>query len=224
MTSTSLAAIPTASSLREQVTTALRGAIITGQMPAGQLYSVPVLARTFNVSATPVREAMVDLSRDGLVIPVRNKGFRIAEPTEQELDDLTAVRELLEVPSVADIARGNSGQWERELTSLAAIADDIVQYARAGDLVSYVEADRRFHLGLLALTGNGELVATVARLRDRGRLYGLEHLVTAGTLQQSAAEHQELIDLVQACDPDGAADLMRRHIRHVRGQWAGREE
>ncbi|HSA52260.1 MAG TPA: GntR family transcriptional regulator, partial [Yinghuangia sp.] len=64
-------------SLREQVARAIRAALVAGEMRPGVVYSAPGLATRFGVSATPVREALLDLAKDGLVEPVRNKGFRV---------------------------------------------------------------------------------------------------------------------------------------------------
>src|SRR6516165_4471550 len=92
-------------SLREQARQVIRGLIITGRMQPDQLYSVPRLATELGVSATPVREALLDLAREGLLEPVRNRGFRVVALSPTELKDIYAIRTLLEVPSIADIAR-----------------------------------------------------------------------------------------------------------------------
>ena len=63
------------SSLREQISTALRAALITGEMLPGETYSVPAIAEKFGISATPVREAMLDLTKDGILVALPNKGF-----------------------------------------------------------------------------------------------------------------------------------------------------
>jgi len=210
--------------LREQVTEVLRGGIITGVMSPGALYSAPTLAEKFGVSATPVREAMLDLAKEGLVEAVRNKGFRVTEPTDAELDVMTALRMLIEVPTCADIARRYTPAWDGHIAELRVVAQEIIASAQRGDLISYVEADRRFHLGLLELAGNGQLVAMVGQLRARSRLYGLDELARRGQLARSAAEHVQLLDLVQAGDSEQAGELTRRHIGHVRGLWAGRTE
>lgn len=65
--------------LRDQVGHALRVALISGELEPGQVYSAPGLAEDFGIFATPVREAMLDLVREGLMEPVRNKGFRVTE-------------------------------------------------------------------------------------------------------------------------------------------------
>jgi DNA-binding GntR family transcriptional regulator len=212
-----LPAVQERRSLREQVTHALRAALVAGELRPGIVYSAPVLAAEFGVSATPVREAMLDLAKEGLVEVVRNKGFRIVGLTEQDLDDFTEIRELIEIPATVRVARTATAA---QLEPLRAHARDIVTAARQGDLIAYVDADRRFHLGLLALHGNRHLVDTVRDLRSRSRLYGLQALVSAGRLVESAEEHERLLDAMLAGDPARVEALISAHLGHVRRLWA----
>jgi DNA-binding GntR family transcriptional regulator len=208
-------------SLRHQVTQALRAALVAGEMRPGRVYSAPALADQFGVSATPVREAMLDLAKEGLVEVVRNKGFRVKEPTPRELDEITKLRMLLEVPTVAEIARGEHGASRPDLDALRRLAQHMMALAEAGDLIAYVEADRQFHGRLLALAGNQHLLEVVNDLRGRSRLYGLHQLAERGELADSAREHEQIIDLVVAGDAGNVTKLMIQHIGHVRGAWAG---
>ncbi len=208
-------------SLREQIARALRASIIAGQMEAGVTYSVPALAERFGVSATPVREAMLDLAKEHLVEPVRNKGFRIVEVSDQDLDEITQLRLLIEPPTVAKAAHDISAE---RLTELRAVAEQICRYAAEGDLINYLETDRVFHLDLLAIAGNRRLLETVGHLRAQTRLYGLSRLAEEGSLVESAAEHLDLLDAIQARDARRAKQVMRHHIGHVRGSWANRAE
>jgi DNA-binding GntR family transcriptional regulator len=207
------------SSYRERIADALRAALIAGELRPGEVYSAPTLAARFGVSATPVREAMLDLAKEGLVDTVPNKGFRVTAVSEKQLDEYTHIRALIEIPIVADLA------MTAEPVSLEALrpaAREIVQAAAAGDLVAYVEADTRFHLGLLALAGNAHLVEVVGDLRKRSRLYGLTALLEGGRLLASAEEHLELLDALTARDRNTVREVMTRHIGHVRGLWAAR--
>jgi DNA-binding GntR family transcriptional regulator len=208
-------------SLRDTIAEALRGAIISGELRAGQVHSAAALAQRLGVSATPVREAMLTLAQEGMVEAVRNKGFRVIELSDTDLDDITALRRLIEVPTVAEIA---TGPRHADAAALRGAADAIVTAASHGDLTDYLRADREFHLGLLQLSGNGLLVQITGELRSRARLYGLAELAASGELIASAAEHTELVDLVVKGDQAGARELMDRHIGHVRGSWAGRAE
>ncbi|MFC1407705.1 GntR family transcriptional regulator [Streptacidiphilus sp. N1-12] len=208
-----LPAVAERRSLREQVTHALRAALVVGELRPGAVYSAPVLAAEFGVSATPVREAMLDLAKEGLVETVRNKGFRVVAVTEQDLDDFTELRALIEVPATLQVARSAS---RADLEPLRPLARETVAAARAGDLTGCAEADRRFHLALLSLTGNRHLVQTVGELRKRSRLFGLAALVESGRLLASAEEHERLLNLIIARDLDGVGRLMSGHIRHLR--------
>jgi DNA-binding GntR family transcriptional regulator len=203
--------------LRETIAEKLRGAIVSGQMRPGRVYSAAALAQEVGVSATPVREAMLSLAQEGMVEVVRNKGFRVIELTDKDLDQITYIRRLIEVPTVARIA---SGPRHTDAEALSALAETIVAAAAEGDLTEYLRADREFHLGLLGLSGNEVLVRIVSDLRSRARLYGLRSLMEAGKLTGSAAEHAELLELVIAGNAEGARTLMDHHIGHVRTTWA----
>ncbi|KNB50716.1 GntR family transcriptional regulator [Streptomyces caatingaensis] len=203
--------------LRDQVAHALRAALISGELRPGEVYSAPGLAEDFGISATPVREAMLDLAREGLVEPVRNKGFRVTEVDERDLDQYTEIRLLIEVPMTGRITRTAA---RADLEALRPVAEEIVRAARDHDLIGYLEADRRFHLTLLGLAGNERLVETVGDLRKRSRLYGLTGLDERGELIPSAEEHLELLELMLAGDAQAAEACMTRHLGHVRSLWA----
>jgi DNA-binding GntR family transcriptional regulator len=205
-------------SLRDEAIQTLHAAIIAGEMRPGLVYSAPALAAQLQMSATPVREAMLDLVKEGLVVAVRNKGFRVVELSDTELDDLTELRMLLEPPSIRKLAERGLNAAERD--QISGVVARIEQAADDGDMVAYNRADLEFHLGLLGLLGNAALVATVRSLRVRSRLYGLSALADSGALFPSSHEHRELFECVTAARAGDAEALMQQHIGHVRGAWA----
>ncbi|HEX7746265.1 MAG TPA: GntR family transcriptional regulator [Micromonosporaceae bacterium] len=208
-------------SVRGEVTHALRAALVAGQMRPGEVYSAPTLAARFGVSPTPVREAMLDLVKEGLVETVRNKGFRVTKLSDQELDNITEIRLLIEVPTTVTAIGVATAD---DLARLLPMAQRIVDVAQDKDLIAYIEHDRRFHLDLLSLAGNAHLVSLVGELRGRSRLFGLTRLAESGELVASAREHLQMLDLIAAKDRRGLERLMTAHIGHVRGSWAGRDE
>lgn len=208
-------------SLREQIGVSLRAALVAGEMVPGVTYSAPVLAERFGVSATPVREAMLDLINEGMIVAVPNRGFRIVETTDQDLDEMTELRRLIEVPTVGQIAKSITSE---QVDGLRLIATRIMDAAAKGDVVTYIEADRQFHLELLRLSGNTRLVDLVDQLRMNTRLYGLEELAASGHLGRSSEEHLTLLDALEAGDRRGAERVMAQHLGHVRGIWANRHE
>jgi DNA-binding GntR family transcriptional regulator len=206
--------------LRQQVAEALRALLITGRMRPGAVYAAPALAAEFGVSATPVREAMLDLVSEGLVTVVRNKGFRVTELDEHELDALAELRGLVEVPVMALVAEACTGAIATEVEKLRPLARRITEAAAEGDLVTYTEVDNEFHLRFLALHGNPHVVSVVRDLRHRSRLFGLEALVAAGTLAQVSEEHEQMVDAALHQNAAEMQSLMARHIGHLRSTWA----
>lgn len=216
------AALSRSSSLRDQVTDALRAALVAGRMRPGIVYSAPVLAEMLGVSPTPVREAMQELAKEGLVEVARNRGFQVTAVTDRELDELAAVRQLIEVPVMGAVAAARDQSMDGEFARLRQVAGDLEAAAEAEDLVSYMRLDTEFHASFLALHGNTELVTLVRGLRSRSRLYGLEASARAGTLVTTTREHRRMIDLATARDRAGLEALARQHIGQTRTIWAGR--
>jgi DNA-binding GntR family transcriptional regulator len=210
-----------AGSLRDQVRRSLEAAMVAGELKPGELYSAPALGERFGVSATPVREAMLDLVSEGLAEPVRNRGFRIIEATAADLDEIFELRLLLEVPTLGRLAGAITGA---DAERYAALAADIVSAAEHGDLPRFLDSDRRFHLGLLGLLGNQRLVDFVDRLRLQSRLPGLDVLAASGALVVTAQEHVEIVDALVEGVSKKVERLMTRHLRHTRGVWAGVQE
>jgi DNA-binding GntR family transcriptional regulator len=208
-------------SLREQVTRALEGAIVAGELKPGVIYSAPELAERFGISATPVREAMLDLVKEGFVEPLRNRGFRVVEMSDEDLDDIAQIRLLIEVPTIAQAA---ALLTPAQFQKLAVAAEAIERAAAEGDVLGYLDADRRFHVELISAIGNARLTDLVDRLRRQARLFGLKGLAESGRLMASAREHRALLDKLRVQDIQAAENLMRAHIGHTRGLWAGRQD
>ena len=200
-------------SVRALVADALRVALMSGEMRSGSIYSAPALGAQLGVSPTPVREAMLDLTKEGLVEVVRNKGFRVVDLSESELADLAELRCLLEVPTIGKIARSASTV---DLERLKPLVQQIVDAAQVRDVITFVHLDRQFHLELLALGGNRFLVESVGELRNRERLALLRDWASADELARNAHEHTQLLDLLVAGDAERAETLIRSHIGRLR--------
>ncbi|MET9836164.1 GntR family transcriptional regulator, partial [Streptomyces sp. NPDC006385] len=178
-------------SLREQAREAVRTQIVLGQIEPGQVESVINVAAALGVSVTPVREAIMDLANLGMVEIIRNRGFRVPVLTDHDLDEIFRIRTMLEAPAMADVVKALDGAC---IPRFRQLAEQITDAAREGDLVSFLDLDRQFHLGLLELLGNRRLVAMAGQLRDQARMQGLQKLADQGELTQSGEEHIAIVD------------------------------
>lgn len=196
------------SSLRDMVVQRVRADIVGGHAAPGTMFSVPTLAEELGISTTPVREALLELSRSGLIAPVRNRGFRVEEATLEQLHDLFTLRELLERHAMVTLAK----QRLTNTAELHALADAVADAVAREDGRGYIETDRAFHQALIARAGNPLLTRLAMDLRDGMRLYGLNSAAGRQRQQASTDEHQQLIALAEAGDEDGISSLITRHI------------
>lgn len=202
-------------SVRGQILDALRTALVDGELAPGRVYSAPVLGARFGVSATPVREAMQQLAAEGAVEVVPNRGFRVSERGPRELAELAQVRALIEVPVMLDLARTvPAHRW----SALRPLADATVAAAAVGDLAAYAESDRAFHSAVLALSGNGQLVAVAEELHRRAQWPPVSGPVTRrADLLADASEHTALLDALVAQDLAVVRALVGEHFTGAAG-------
>jgi DNA-binding GntR family transcriptional regulator len=207
-------------SLRDQVLSAIRNALVTGQLVPGVVYSAASLAADLGVSNSPVREAMLALVDEGLMEVVPNRGYRPVSLSAADTAEIIQLRELLEIPAVGLAAEGDLGDVRAALEDLVEVIEET---AAAGDVVGNLDADRQFHLMLVGACGNRRLVSLVSALRDQARLYNMRHLAETGELRTSAAEHRPLLAAVASGDRAAAERLMRAHLAHLTTDWSAQE-
>jgi DNA-binding GntR family transcriptional regulator len=203
--------------LRDQVLAVIRQQLVSGEIRPGNIYSASGMATRLGTSNAPVREAMLTLVNQGVMEVVPNRGFRVTPVTDKDLDEVYELRVMLEVPAVEELARRPN---TAELEGIREHARTCTQAARDGDMTVFLEADRDFHLTMLALLGNRRLVQLVEVLRDQTRLYGLHKLAAEGRLVSTSQEHFDLLDAVLAGDVELSGRVMLQHLQHVRSDWA----
>ncbi|MFR9724483.1 GntR family transcriptional regulator [Streptomyces sp. MS19] len=205
------------STLREQLADALREEILAGRLgPEGE-FTVREIAEHYGVSATPVREALVDLSAQGLLDVERHRGFRIRRFT---LDDfrhmvgaLAIVTDgLLATDGVLDPDRAHHDAF----TSVRRRAAAARQAATAGDLDVLIGYDLRYWRELDALTGNPHIGEFLDRLRVRCWAFTVFFLRRRPELTAHLwAGHLELADAVERGDRAATERLLAAHRAHI---------
>jgi DNA-binding GntR family transcriptional regulator len=198
----------TTSSLRETVAEQVRAEIVSGRAQPGTIYSVPTLATALGISTTPVREALLELSRAGLISPLRNRGFVVAGASLKDLEDLFSIRVLLERYALETIAHAGLTDVE----PLRALADAIAAAVRQEDVGGYIEADRRFHEALVSRANNPRLTRLVMAQRDDMRLYGIDTPEGRRRQIDSVDEHYQMLELAQAREVEKIGALITKHI------------
>ncbi|MFJ2771326.1 GntR family transcriptional regulator [Streptomyces sp. NPDC087300] len=213
------------STLRQQIADALRDEILAGRLEPGQEFTVKEIAEQYGVSATPVREALVNLTAQGLLDADQHRGFRVHEHT---LDDY---RGMLEARSlVADgifrelVANGEARPDAGEaLISVRRRGEEAARAACAGDLNVLIGYDLRFWRELSALFGNPYLSDFLHGLRVKSWVCAVTHLRresdrSGGDLRGRLwSRHTELVDALVRRDPRTAHEIVREYNAHSLG-------
>jgi DNA-binding GntR family transcriptional regulator len=188
---------------------ALRRAVVSGELLPGSLHSVQALATQLGVSRTPVREALIKLAQHGMVKFERNRGVRILQTSVHDLEEILALRLLLEVPATHRAVENENPEL---IAALKAELAEMEAAAAADDEVTMMRHDRRFHELINEASGNNRLATYVDSLRDLVLTRGVSTVGRSRDLPEIVAEHTAVVEAIEAGDPDAAAAAMKEHL------------
>ncbi|MFC4495864.1 GntR family transcriptional regulator [Streptomyces ovatisporus] len=221
------------STLRAQLASALRDEILAARLPAGSRFTVKEIAEQYGVSATPVREAMVDLAAQGLLDVEQHRGFRVHEFTIHDYRAMVQARMIVldglfhgfveaEAVRTAEAAAGAAGppqQLELDPVALASVrrrADAAVRAARAGDLDVLIGYDLRYWRELGRLAGNPYILDFLDRLRTQCWVFCVPCLRGEGEIAARLwSGYRELVDAVEQHDAVESRRIVAEYHRHA---------
>lgn len=194
--------------LREVVYEKIKEAIVKGQIPAGSRLSEIDLSRQFEVSRTPVREAIRQLAETGLVRLSSRRGAYVLLPTAKDMRDLYEIRTALELISVEHICAAPPEVLHTSRRVFEEVSNE-------WDAVKFMEMDEEFHAELSRHAGNNYLDALLSQV---GALIQLCRRYAIGNIPKvsSSMEHIAIIDAIIAGDTDEAKRKMKLHLDHTR--------
>jgi len=199
-------------SLKEQAYELLRSAIISGRLDPGRLYNETGLAHRLGVSRTPVREALLELSREGMVIFVPRKGIKIRKITHKDVSDVMELRQMIEGYLIEHCA---SNLAPKDLERLSKIIDKQKAMFKKDDREAYLKADRAFHDYFVAKLGNKQLQLVMYNLRDLIHFMGIKAVAQYGRLQKVTEEHEQILTALNTNDPSAAKAAMSNHLTNT---------
>lgn len=192
-----------------QVVEALRAAIISLELAPGIALDRAELAQRFGVSQTPVRDALMRLSEEGLVL------IRAQYTTQVSRIDVPAAREahFLRRSIEIEVARQLAASHDE-----AVIADLRTQLARQAalgngrDYPAFIAADKEFHRLMYAAAGLPRLWAVVTRMSGHVDRLRLLHVPTEGKVESILAGHHDILEAIATGDADAAQQAVREHL------------
>lgn len=190
----------------------IRGGILAGDFAPGQRLIEAELSAELQASRGTVRAALIELTHEGLVERIANRGARVRTVTAEEAVDITEVRMVVEGLCAAKAAEHITADEIDELRTLgrnmrAAVAD--------GEVVRYSQLNQQLHNRIREISAQPVAADVLVRLRAQNVHHQFRLALRPGRPQVSLPEHLAIIDEVCARNPEAAERAIRRHLTSV---------
>ena len=199
--------------LSDRLARQIRLSILRGDSPAGSRLNLDEMKGRYNVSLSPLREALSRLSAEGFVSFEAKRGFRVTEMSRGNLSEIVFIRRICEPVAVREAVANGDDEWEeRVAAAYYTLSKRSAAKPAAESDAEWESAHRKFHLAVLSGCGMPMLLhfcSTLMDLQDRYRL----QLARAGSyLRHAHAEHAALLDACARRDAKKAEKLAAQHI------------
>jgi DNA-binding GntR family transcriptional regulator len=207
--------------LRSQIADALRDEILAGRLEAGRHVTVKEIAEQYGVSATPVREALVDLAAQGLLDVEEHRGYQVHAFTSADFRNMVEARTVVVEGIFRSPGLALRAARPYAIAAMRRRAEEAERAARAGDLDVLVHYDLRFWREISDLAGNPYLTEFLDRVRVQCWVYAVPHLRGGRRLAEDGAggafwhSHSALVDAIERRDAPAAEEAIRFHNTHL---------
>jgi DNA-binding GntR family transcriptional regulator len=198
--------------MADQIATAIRQAIADGKLRPGTRLLEVQISREMGTSRAPLREALIQLEREGLVVRQPNRGTFVADLTEELVREVASLRGVLEgfaaTLAVKRLTQEDFRHLERILAEMLAVA-------RRGDFPRMVEWDYQFHEYIMRASGHRLLYETWAGMDRKIRVYLSATNLMYGDMKAVVQGHLPILQALRRRDPQRASRAMAEHMAEV---------
>src|SRR5688572_1531734 len=202
--------------LVDQAFQQLRKDVLTGTYAAGAKLKVEELQAAYGFSSSPLREALSRLSQEGLVRADERRGFRVAPLSPEDLQDITRMRLMLDVPALREAIEHGDDAWEAAIVAAYYRLEKVESRLPDGPVIlddEWSGLHRDFHAALVAACPSQRQLAWSASLFDQAERYRRFSARFRKAARRKSTEHKKLMDATLRRDGDTACALLTEHIR-----------
>lgn len=181
----------------------------SGELIPGKLYSESAMSKQLGISRTPLRTALQQLEKEGLIIRLPQRGFYVYEFKEKDIEELFAIRKAIEGYAVEHIAKTRAEEDLKKAKQHLSAQEDARQ---SDDYSIFIREDRKFHENIVKALNNKRLVTIYSDLRQSIELLGLKRFKMNSQRHQSIAEHKAIIEAIENGDPLAAREAVYNHL------------
>jgi len=186
----------------------LRLALVEGDLRPGDRVGQEQIAARLGVSLAPVREALAVLEQEGQVTYLPRRGYFVAQLALDEMREIYQLRALLEERA----ARQTLPLLDRDAVArIKLAAEECASAVAAGDVAAELEANRRFHFGVLSSPGQVHTLRLIRLLWDSTETYRALYYNSAQGREESLAAHERILAAIGAGDADRLIAALAAH-------------
>lgn len=189
---------------------AIHSYILSGQLTVDVVYKEKNIAEDLGISRTPVREALLELSAQGLITFLPRKGLVVNKFSKQDVEEVFEIRRALELATIKKICRNHSSLDFSHLKHC--LMQHKKSLAAQPELTDFMNFDRDFHMAIYELAGNSRLVNIMNNIRDQVHLMGMRALSVVGRMEEVVKEHEDIVKAITDGRENEAVDLMEYHL------------
>jgi DNA-binding GntR family transcriptional regulator len=198
---------PVFRTIREQIADRIRADVISGRLPEGTSLREQALARQYGVSRAPIRDALLQLTQEGLLVAKPNCGVRVGSPSGEEIQPL--VVELRRKIEVFALGKVFSKLTDSDVKRLEDTVQRLKTACENEDLAEVVQQDMALHRHILEATGNTDLLAMWLPIVSRVFLHYSRHR----NMMESYREHAAIVDAIRSKDRKAAIEALTANIQ-----------
>jgi DNA-binding GntR family transcriptional regulator len=203
--------MPTAVSL-DQICSELRRRIMDRSLPPGTKLSEPALCRQWNVSRTPIREALRRLESEGLITSSRYKGSTVNTISMEDMEEIYTI--MISLDGLAGrLATPFLSKDPKKLKSIDQFYREMAGFMKKGDAKNYIRKNLEFHFFILHACGNPWLIRILENLHLHTNRFILNTLYIPRRMEKSLQEHLEILERLKKSDEKGVEKAIAHHFK-----------
>lgn len=195
--------------LNSQVYEILKEKILSREISPGTRLVDTKIAKSFGISRTPIRDALRQLTEDGLVVSIGKKGFSVFQPSQHDIEEIFELRELIDIAAVTKLIQTI---LPNDLSVLCEIEQSLRNREGSPNGNLFIRSDEDFHDTLVKACGNSRLVNIYSDLRSQTRIFRRKTSSNEVRKQKAEYFHQRIFDGLKNLNLDETIDAVKNHV------------
>lgn len=198
---------------KEMAYSEIKKVILNGHISSEDIFTEVQMAELLNTSRTPVREALRDLIKEGLISVIPRKGMSIRKVSESEVEQIFLLRSTIEGEVVKKVTREFA---PRQLAQLKSICDQQREAMQAEDDLLFIHLDQKFHTTLVKFSKYELIEQILLNLHNLSQLIGLKAIKKRNRMEEVLEEHLAILENMENRNEEQAVLSMSEHLQRTK--------